>query len=178
MPNPHWTFEPDEGINFGQLPVPGPQGIPLLTYGEYGGPGYTGGNYLPVGSASPPADYDVPPIDPLDALFRFHDIAYDPVLSGTEPLAQAQADVALIQGIARLPDPQLDAQASIYGGLATLGLIARVESGPYDDLLSDRQDLHYTVGALEDVSRGLHDLTPTEVAAATPYLHTIFDLYL
>ena len=39
MPNPHWTFEPDEGINFGQPPVPGPEGIPLLTYGEYGGVG-------------------------------------------------------------------------------------------------------------------------------------------
>lgn len=178
MPNAHWTFEPDEGINFGQPFVPGPGGIPLLTYGEYGGPGYTGGHYLPPGSASPPADYEVAPIDPLDALFRLHDIAYDPVLSGTDPLAQAQADVALIQAIARLPDPKLDAQASIYGGLATLGLIARVESGPYDDLLSDRQDLRYTVRALEDLNRGLHDLTPTEVAAATPYLHTVFDLYL
>jgi hypothetical protein len=178
MPHAHWTFEPDEGINFGQPPVPGPGGIPLLTYGEYGGPGYTGGRYLPVGSASPSADYEVTPIDPLDALFRLHDIAYDPVLSGADPLAEAQADVALIQGIARLPNPQLDAQASIYGGLATLGLIARVESGPYEDLLSDRQDVHYTRGALEDVSRGLHDLTPTELAAAAPYIHTVFDLYL
>ena len=178
MPNAHWTFELDDGINFGQQPVPGLEGIPLLTYGEYGGPGYTGGHYLPAGSASAAADYEVTPIDPLDALFRLHDIANDPVLSGTDPLAEAQADVALIQGIARLPDPKLDAQASIYGGLATLGLIARVESGPYDDLLSDRQDVRYTVGALEDINRGLHDLTPTEVAAATPYLHTVFDLYL
>jgi hypothetical protein len=43
---------------------------------------------------------DVQPVDPLDALFRFHDIAYDATISGNNPLVQAQADLALIEGIA------------------------------------------------------------------------------
>jgi hypothetical protein len=47
------------------------QGIPIPTYGNYGGPGYTAGTL--GGTASVPAD--PLPVDPLDDLFYQHDLA-------------------------------------------------------------------------------------------------------
>jgi len=43
-------------------------------HGNYGGPNYCGGVTLNKGE---PCDYDVPPVDRLDSLFRQHDRAYD-----------------------------------------------------------------------------------------------------
>jgi hypothetical protein len=171
------TFAPDAGINFDQQFVPF-LGFPVPTYGEYGGPGYTAGEYALPGSATDPQAYvDVQPIDPLDALFRVHDIAYDPVLSGTSPLARAQADVALIQGISRIANGQLDADAAVYGGLATLALVAQVELiAP--DLLSDKQDVRYVRGAFHDIQRGLYGLDPTELAFVGSALNTFSQLPL
>ena len=61
----HLAFGPDAGINWDVL-VPGPGGSLIPTYGEFGGPGYTGRQVLPANSQSPPEAYQVPPIDPLD----------------------------------------------------------------------------------------------------------------
>ncbi len=170
------TFEPDAGINFDQEFVFF-SGIPVPTYGEYGGPGYTAGEYSPPGSATDPDDYvRVEPIDPLDALFRLHDMAYDPGLPGYDPAALPQADVALIRGISRIPNCQLDADAAIYGGLATLAFVAQVELVA-PDLLSDRQDVRYVRGALHDIQRGLHELNPAELALVTSLVETALDAF-
>jgi hypothetical protein len=160
------TFKPGEGINFDQ-PFVSFAGIPVPTYGEYGGSGYTAGQYSTPGAPTDPTLYDtVKPIDPLDALFRVHDIAYDPVLSGTDPLDRAQADVALIEGIQHIPNGHLDADAAIYGGLATLAFVAQVESVA-PDLLSNKQDVHYVREALHDIQHGLHELPPAELVPVT-----------
>src|SRR3954463_8401173 len=107
------VFKHNEGINWDTL-VPGPGGILIPTYGEYGGPGYSGGEVLT--SPTQQVDYSVQPVDALDALFRLHDQAYDsPDLS-----VRAQGDFDLIKGISKLPSGQLDPEASAYAGLATL----------------------------------------------------------
>jgi hypothetical protein len=167
------TFEPDEGINFDQ-PFVSFLDFWVPTYGEYGGPGYTAGQY----SATDPGDYVlVEPIDPLDALFRFHDMAYDPGLPGYNPAARPLADVALIEGISRIPNGQLDADAAIYGGLTTLAFVAQVELVA-PDLLSDKQDVRYVRGALHDIRRGLDELDPMELAYVEAALNTFSQLPL
>jgi hypothetical protein len=166
------TFEPDEGINFDQPPVLF-LGFLVPTYGEYGGPGYTAGQY----SATNPGNYAVEPIDPLDALFRFHDMAYDPGLPGYNPAARPLADVALIEGISRIPNGQLDADAAIYGGLATLAFVVQVELVA-PDLLSDKQDVRYVRGAFHDIRRGLDELDPAELAFVEAALGTFSQLPL
>src|SRR3954471_18394741 len=95
----HLKFKPNEGINWDIL-APGPGDVLIPTYGEFGGLGYTGGElFLPPGSPSPAEAYKVKPADPLDALFRFHDMAYDPgITPGVDD--RVAGDLALIQGIA------------------------------------------------------------------------------
>jgi|1186.fasta_scaffold207505_2 hypothetical protein len=171
------TFGPNEGINLDPAHPPVViAGIPVFTYGEYGGPGYTAGQYGVLATSA--ALYEsVKPIDPLDALFKTHDMAYDPGISGLaalDPLAQARADVALIKGIDHIPNSQLDADAAIYGGLTTLVTIAKVELGPHPELLSSQQDFHFATDALYDIQRGLHDLSPAELAIAAPLVETAF----
>jgi hypothetical protein len=164
------TFEPDEGINFDQ-PFVSFLDFPVPTYGNYGGPGYTAGQYSAPGSATNPGNYALEPIDPLDALFRFHDMAYDPGLPGYNPAARPLADVALIEGISRIPNGQLDADAAIYAGLATLAFVVQVELVA-PNLLSDKQDVRYVRGALHDIQRGLDELDPTELAFVEAALAT------
>ena len=123
----------------------------------------------------------VQPIDPLDALFRFHDMAYDPGISGFDPEARAEADVDLIRGISHIPNGHLDAEAAIYAGLATLVTIATVETGSHSELLSDRENVRYATGALKDIQRGLDDLTPAELQVTAPIVEAavqnIFSLF-
>ena len=113
----------------------------------------------------------VQPIDPLDALFKFHDMANDPGLPGYNPAARPLADVALIEGISRIPNGQLDADAAVYAGLATLAFVAQVELVA-PALLSDKQDVRYVRGALHDIQRGLDGLDPTELAFVGAALQT------
>ena len=93
---------------------PGPNGIPIPTYGNYGGPDYTDGSIggtIPLGGG-------VAPVDQLDALFKAHDLAYQNSGATEDP----SADLAVIHGIEYLTAThQLDAEASFYGGAAIFG---------------------------------------------------------
>jgi hypothetical protein len=125
------------------------------------------------GLAPDPEQYHaVQPIDPLDALFKTHDMAFDPRLPGFDASALTEANVALIKGISRIPNGKRDADAAIYGGLAALAAIAQVELGPEAELLSDQQVVRYAAGALKDIQRGLNDLSPAELAVAAPLVTT------
>ena len=48
-------------------------GIPVPTYGNYGGPGYTAGT---LGGTTPNPPPDPTPVDPLDTLFYQHDLVF------------------------------------------------------------------------------------------------------
>src|SRR5690349_7804959 len=100
----------------------GPSGIPAPTYGNYGGPDYSNGS---VGGTIPITGGiigGVAPVDNLDTLFKMHDLAYQ-----TQAQFPGQefpsADLALIHGIEGLTG-HLDAEASLYGGAAILGIAA------------------------------------------------------
>jgi len=146
-------------------PVPGPGGVPIPTYGNYGGPGYSDGEILTV--PNQPVAYDSPPVDDLDALFLIHDQAYD----SSDPIHRAEGDLELAQGIAALSDNQLDAEASLYGGLATLfaiNLILTVNKQP--DLLTLGSLVSFTQSAVHDIERGLALSDPNELAAIQSWL--------
>jgi hypothetical protein len=49
-------------------------------------------------------------VDPLDELFRFHDMAYD----SPSTLVRAEGDLALIQGIEELSLGSLSPEQSLY----------------------------------------------------------------
>jgi len=143
-------------INWSILaPVSGPFTVP--TYGNYGGPRYSDGRLLT--SSDEPVGHATPPVDELDALFRFHDIAYD----SRDPAVRAEADLALIQGIKALPDDALSAEGSLYAGgaiLFSLALITAVNDHP--ELLSRSEALAATRTALEDIHEGLTHLEPDD----------------
>ena len=103
-------------------------GIPIPTYGNYGGPGYTAGT---LGGTTPDAPSPAP-ADALDALFYQHDLVFQKVNDGVLPPTVAiAATVDLILKMSALTytdpgSPDYDPAAGLYEGLATLGLVSQV----------------------------------------------------
>src|SRR5436305_341631 len=117
----------------------GPFAIPIPTYGNFGGPGYTNG----VLAADPnPVSFNPMPVDPLDALFQIHD-----ALSGNAA-TQSAVDLALVKGIVDLKPNQLDAEASVYAGVTTLVYLAQDAGSDAFQFVSDKQIASATKDAL------------------------------
>lgn len=128
-------FHPKFGIN---LEGNAPKGIPLPTYGNYGGPNISGGadpkdpNYL---------NERDDPVDDLDRLFQSHDDAIFEATksgSGLTPDELVQPHATLINGIHNLlePDPEgdagepvYDAGAMLYGGFTIFALTGQLATG-------------------------------------------------
>ncbi|MCB8821459.1 hypothetical protein [Microvirga rosea] len=68
----------------------------LPTYGNYGGPGWTGGKLNGT-------KFDVPAVNALDQVFKDHDLAYGNARSQKDKLL---ADIDLILGITGLVGPK------------------------------------------------------------------------
>jgi hypothetical protein len=145
---------------------PAASGVPIPTYGKYGGAGYSEGEF------APPSTPYVAPADLLDRFFRAHDIAS---YAADTPEEQAAADVALLRKIVALTPAQLDAEASLYGGFATLAMIEELEANDSLDLLSQRQLVHATQDALGNIGRGLAGLDFVERVEALGWLGDVFD---
>ncbi|MDJ0388508.1 hypothetical protein QMO56_10310 [Roseomonas sp. E05] len=151
-------------INWSIL-VPVSDDTTIPTYGNYGGPGYSNGEVL--ATPDQPVDYSAPPVDALDALFRFHDMAYDS--PSTE--VRAEADLALIHGIEGLSRTALSGEESLYAGAAILfglGLITEVNDHP--ELLNPLEVFVATSTALHDIHYGLAHLEPDDQAALQTWL--------
>ena len=91
-------------------------GIPLASYGNYGGPNYSAG--VEGGRTPEPADLTSAtlPKDPLDLLFYQHDLVYKHVKDGLVPPLDipnviAQADVTLVEGMYALTQTNLEPEA-------------------------------------------------------------------
>jgi len=151
-------------VNWDNL-VPGPGGVLIPTYGKYGGPGYSDGKVLDY--PTQPVAYRSKPADALDALFERHDKAYDSL----DPLTRAKGDLALLDGISKLPNGQLDPEASVYAGFATLLYMQQltVVNG-HPELLSQTAAIRYTHGALHDIERGLSKLDASDRAEFREWL--------
>ena len=106
-------------------------GIPIPSYGNYGGPNYTAGVEGGTTLGNPiPA-----PVDALDTLFWQHDLVYQHVKDGLIsprdiPNAIAQADVTLVEGAYALTKTNLDPEALLYDALATLTVGAKILTTP------------------------------------------------
>ena len=140
---------------------PAQSGVPVPTYGNYGGAGYSEGVFGP-----PVAPY-VPPVDALDNLFLTHDVAS---YAATTPGQQAEADLALLQGIVALNPAQLDPEASLYGGFAALAMIEQLAANNALDLLSPQKLACASQEAVSDIENGLARLDAAELNAARNWL--------
>ena len=145
-------------INWSVL-VPGPQGLLLPTYGNYGGPGYSNGEVL--NPPDQPVDYSAPPVDGLDTLFRFHDMAYDT----PDPLVRAEGDLALIRGIVELSAGPLPPEESLYAGGGILAGIEQLTlANGHPELASPGELLAAAGTAEQDIRYGLAHLEPADAA--------------
>ncbi len=117
-------------------------GIPIPTYGNYGGPSWSEGRVGP--STDGVYDPGKGPIDALDTLFFNHDYAAH---LGVPDIA---ADKALLDSMVALTDRQLDAEASLYSGLAELAMINKLAAEGYHfsshELYRDVQDAVHNIG--------------------------------
>jgi hypothetical protein len=142
--------------------VTGPGGLPIPTYGNYGGPMYSDGQVLT--DPNQPVAYSSPPVDQLDALFQAHDQAYD----STDLIVRAAGDLALVQSIAALPDATTSAEQDLYGGAAVLfGLYQLSFVNDRPDLLTPQQDLALASEGVQMIGSGLQEASPqTHLALA------------
>ncbi len=147
--------------------VPGPEGIPVPTYGNYGGPLYSDGHVL--ASENERVDYSSPPVDTLDGLFLLHDQAYDVA----DPNVRAEADLALARSVAALPDETTSAHEDLYGGGAVLfGLLQMAEVNGRPDLATGEEAASLAVRALEMIGSGIAEASPEDRAAFEAYAAT------
>jgi hypothetical protein len=105
------------------------QGIPIPTYGNYGGPGYTAGTI--GGTVTGTVPPDPPPVDPLDALFYAHDFAVQEANGNLQLIVQASVALVIQMDttLQNLIDPNsanYDPAVQLYEGLATLAVIGQL----------------------------------------------------
>jgi hypothetical protein len=148
----------------------GPYSVPIPTYGNYGGPGYTQGDFGENPLEQPTSSER--PLDALDRRFYLHDVAT--ALAEGDPDAQVAADLTLIRRIDGLTSAQLaDPEARVYAGLATLVFIGEVAAdGTREQFLAARQALP---DAVENIASGLADLPAGELRIASRWLAEVVD---
>jgi hypothetical protein len=101
--------------------LPSTHGIPIPSYGNYGGPNYSAG--VEGGTPSNPAN--PLPVDDLDTLFWQHDLVLQN--SAATPLDIFQADLNLVLGIHNLPQTDFnDPETRLYAGLAELTIAEKI----------------------------------------------------
>jgi hypothetical protein len=156
-------------------------GIPVPTYGNYGGPGYTAGQF---GAKTPEPSQLTPetqPVDQLDQLFYQHDLVHQHFSDGAATFSDiVTADITLIVDMAALDytdpgKPNYDPEAGLYEGLSTFGTVLKLETELGSDItklppttlsaiVSDTQEafVNFAVGLAEAPSeaRTLHAALP------------------
>jgi hypothetical protein len=159
---------------------PSTHGIPIPTYGNYGGPNYTAGV---VGGTTP----EIPnpaPVNDLDFLFWEHDLVYQHFKDGTAtPTDIAQADVQLVESLNLLTqtEPELfnDPENLLYEGLAALTIGAKILTTPAElaYLVSHPADQFLVAQALgaavTNFETGLAETPASEVRS----LHGAFQVF-
>jgi hypothetical protein len=121
--------------------APSTHGIPVPSYGNYGGPTYSAGvegGTTPELADLNPSDPSTYPVDALDWLFWQHDLVYQHFKDGTAtPLQIAQADVNLVEDMYSLrhTDSALftnDPEALLYEALGTLSIVGKILTTPQE----------------------------------------------
>jgi hypothetical protein len=145
---------------------PAPSGVPVPTYGRYGGPDFWDGTF------GPPAEPYAEPVDDLDGLFLVHDVESAAAIT---PGQQALADLGLLRGVVALTPADLDAEASVYAGLTTLAMVGNLAAEGSLDLLSETELLRAVLDAARDIGRGLDGLDAGERDQAEDWLRDVAD---
>jgi hypothetical protein len=143
----------------GDVAVSGP------TYGNFGGPAYSAGMF--IGSPDP-AQFDPVPVNALDQRFQDHDLAS---YAATTSAQQSAADLALIQGIQATDLSGIDAEASLYGGAATLVMIEQLAARGDLDLLPPETIFNIVGDAAQNIGQGVAALSEDDIAGARVWLN-------
>ena len=146
---------------------PAASGVPVPTYGNYGGPEYSAGVFV---LDPDPSHLDAGPVDALDRQFLLHDQA---TAAARTPAEQAVADLGLLRGVVALDPGQLDAEASVYGGLTALVMIEHLAVNSGLGLLSPAELVHAVRDALGDIERGFATLDAGEIGQAGDWLRDV-----
>jgi hypothetical protein len=158
------------------LPVGTKGALEFPTYGNYGGGGYSagefGGQLLTTSSGRPLSQTRLTelgsesddPLDLLDYLFYRHDVVSNDV---GEPYdrGQAKADASLVKSLIKL-DASYDPEASFYAGGATLAMIGRLAINDKLHILPPKVLLTAVEDAVGDIQYGLENLPQQELAVA------------
>jgi hypothetical protein len=159
------------------LPIGTEGALDLPTYGNYGGGGYSagefGGQLRTTFSGRPLSQTHLTklglggpevPVDRLDYFFYRHDVVSNDV---GEPYTrgQAKADVSLVKSLIKL-DASYDPEASVYAGGTTLAMIGRLAINDKLHILPPKVLLRAVEDAVGDIQYGLENLPQQELAAA------------
>jgi hypothetical protein len=151
--------------------------VELPTYGNYGGGGYSAGEFggeLLTGSLGEPLTQEQltqsgsGSVDPLDYLFYRHDVASNDVGEAYTP-EQAQADATLVNSLIGL-DASYDPEASFYAGGATFAMIARLALNDQLEVVPPTVLIAATQDAASDIRYALENLPQQELVEATSIL--------
>jgi hypothetical protein len=159
---------------------PSTHGIPVPSYGNYGGPNYSAGvegGTTPEGPNPTPA-----PVDPLDTLFWQHDLVYQHVQDGLVPPQDipnviAQADVTLVEGMYALTKTtNLDPEALLYDAFGTLSVVGKILTTPTELAYLEAHPVHAAIvitaaqAAIPNFELGLTE-TPGEARSLNGAFH-------
>jgi hypothetical protein len=144
-----------------------PGGIPVPTYGRYGGPNWSGGKVV---GDDEPGNYTVPPEDALDRLFRRHDKAYDQ----PDTLLRAEADLLLIQRILAQDPDAVTGEGDLYAGGAVIAMLYQiVVVNKHPEVLIGADLDAILQGAVDRIEQGSITPEPREVAGFLAWLGTV-----
>jgi hypothetical protein len=153
-------------INWKQL-TEGPGDIPVPTYGQYGGPNWSGGKIV---GDDEPGNYSIPPEDDLDELFLDHDRAYDQ----QDTLLRAQADLLLIEQILEQPADEVTGEGDLYAGGAVLAMLYQIAVvNDHPELLLQVDVGQIVQGAVDRIEQGSITPDAQEIAGFVDWLGTI-----
>ena len=164
------------------LPIGTEGALKLPTYGNYGGGGYSagefGGQLLTTSSGRPLSQPRLTklgsesedPLDRLDYLFYKHDVASNDV-GEAYTRGQAKADASLVKSLIKL-DASYDPEASLYAGGSTFAMIGRLAINDKLHFLPPKVLITAVEDAVGDIQYGLENLPQQELIAA---LGTLFE---
>jgi hypothetical protein len=159
--------------------VPSTHGIPIPSYGNYGGPNYSAG--VEGGRTPEPGSADYlahPPKDPLDQLFYTHDLTYQHVKDGLVPPQEipnviAQADVTLVKGLDALAKTNLEPETLLYDAVGTLSVGGKILTTElaYVDPLDAARVLTAVQAAIPNFEIGLAETPGKEARSLNGAFH-------
>jgi hypothetical protein len=127
----HINWDPNLSFDPTSLDPFATHGIPIPTYGNYGGPAYSAGTL--GGTTPPPPNPNPPPLDALDELFYAHDFALQEANGNPQVIVGASIDLVLNMdlnmNVLSLTDPnspKYDPAAQLYEGLGTLAVVSQL----------------------------------------------------